>query len=367
MIMIFKNLWRRKGRTGLTVGGIAIGIAVVVALLAIADGMTEQIGGMAAGGGADLTLMQAGIADMQFSALGEEVGEAIAAMPEVEWVSGLLFTLLPVGQRPFFLVMGMDPQGDGIRHFRIVDGRSLQGDGQVLLGRMAAEFLDKGPGDRLELQGQRYDVVGTYETGVSYEDSGCLLPLAEAQQLFKKQDQVNLYQIKIRPESIRDPDALVGKIEQHFPGLAAYQSSEFAQNAPDIQNLQTLAAAVSLIGLLAGALGTMNTMLMSVLERTREIGTLRALGWRKRQVLGLILQESLALSLVGGLAGLLLGAGLVALLDLSPALEGVLVGRLTVRALATGLVVALVLGGIGGLYPAWRAARLQPAEALRYE
>jgi len=365
--MGLKNLWRRKGRTLLTVGGISIGVAVVVALLALADGMTEQISGMMTGSGADLTLMQAGIADMSFSALGEEIGEAIAAMPEVEWVSGLLFNIAPVEQRPFFLVMGMDPQGAGIRHFRIVEGKSLQGDDEVLLGRVAAGFFDKSPDDELMLQGRRYRIAGIYETGVAYEDAGAVLPLAEAQRLFKKRDQVSFFQIKVRPEAIGKVDVLIEKIQERFPDVIAYRSSEFARNVPDIQNLQTIAGAVSLIGLLAGALGTMNTMLMSVLERTREIGTLRALGWRKHQVLGLILQESLALSLAGGLVGCLLGAGLVALINLSPALKGAFVGRLSPPTLATGLMVALVLGALGGLYPAWRAVRLQPIEALRYE
>jgi ABC-type antimicrobial peptide transport system permease subunit len=365
--MAIKNLWRRKARTLLTVAGITVSIAVVVALLALAEGMMGQVDGLASGGGADVTLMQAGIADMSFSALGEELGAAMATMPEVEWVSGLLLNVVPYAPRPFFLVLGVDPQGAGIRHYAVVRGRSLAADDEVLLGRMAADLFHQGPGDEMVLQGQAYRIVGIYETGGGYEDAGCVLALAEAQRLFRKPDQVSFYQIKLRPTSLDYATDLIVRIQDRFPGVAAYQSSEFARNAPDIQTLQTIARGVSLIGLLAGALATMNTMLMSVLERTREIGTLRALGWRKQQVLGLILGESLALSLMGGLAGLLLGAGLVGLVNLNPALQGAFVGKLDLGVLTSGLAVALGLGLVGGLYPAWRAVRLQPAEALRYE
>jgi ABC-type antimicrobial peptide transport system permease subunit len=365
--LVLKNLWRRKARTLLTAGGITVGIAVVVALLALAKGMIGQVGGLATGGGADLTLMQAGIADMSFSALEQEMGATIAAMPEVQWVSGLLFNVVPHAQRPFFLVLGVDPQGAGIRHYAVVRGQPLAMDDEVLLGRMAADLFQQGPGDELVLQGQAYRIAGVYETGGGYEDAGCVLALAEAQRLFRKPDQVSFYQVKLQATALDRASDLIARIQHQFPGVAAYRSSEFARNAPDIQTLQTIARGVSLIGLLGGALATLNTMLMSVLERTREIGTLRALGWRKRQVLGLILGESLALSLAGGLAGLLLGAGLVGLVNLSPALQGAFVGRLDLEVLASGLAVALGLGLVGGLYPAWRAVRLQPAEALRYE
>jgi ABC-type antimicrobial peptide transport system permease subunit len=365
--VVLKNLWRRRGRTVLTAGGIAIGVAVVVTLLAVADGLTGQITSMVSGAGADVTLMQAGIADMSFSALDQGLRETIAAMPDVAWVSGFLFNVVPAGDRPYLVVMGIDPQGPDVDHFRIVEGRWLEADREIALGRMAADFFGLGPGDTFVLQGASYRVVGIYETGVGYEDGGCVLPLGEAQRLFRRPDQVSFYRIKVAPDAVDRIDRLIADLESRFPQVLAYRSSEFAQNAPDIQTLRTLAGAVSLIGLVAGALGTMNTMLMSVLERTREIGTLRALGWRRRQVLSLILRESLALSLVGGGVGLMLGAALVALIGSLPALQGVLAGRITAPTLLTGLGVALVLGALGGLYPAWRAARLRPIEALRYE
>lgn len=365
--MVLKNLWRRKTRTSLTVVGIAIGIAVVVALLLLAEGLTGQINNLMAGGGAEVSLIQKGIADMSFSALDEEVGLAIAEMPDVQWVSGLLLQVGPVGEKSFFVTLGLDPDPETLRHFRMVEGEMLKADGEMMLGRMAADFFGKGPGDVLTIQGRSLRVAGVYETGVGFEDAGGVISLAEAQQLFKKPDQVSFYQVKLRPEALGRIDALIQEIEQRFPDVVGYRSSEFARNTPDIQTFQALAGAISFIGLLAGALGTMNTMLMSVFERTREIGTLRALGWRKRRVIAMILGESLTLSLIGGLAGVALGVGLALLVGTIPAVSGYFVPRLSVSSIATGLSVAVTLGALGGLYPAWRAARLQPVEALRYE
>jgi putative ABC transport system permease protein len=111
----------------------------------------------------------------------------------------------------------------------------------------------------------------------------------------------------------------------------------------------------------------MNAMLMSVFERTREIGTLRALGWRRRRVIGMIVRESLMLSFLSGLAGIAFGMGLGWLTTLEPTMGSFLKGEYPVTLLAQALGVALVLGGIGALYPAARAANLSPIEALRYE
>jgi ABC-type antimicrobial peptide transport system permease subunit len=365
--MVLKNLWRRRTRTLLTVAGITIGIAVVVALLLLANGLVNQMTNLVSSGGAEITLMQAGIADTSFSALDNQVGLAVAGMRDVQWVSGLLFQITQVGEKRFFVSMGLDPDAEALRHFRVLEGRMLQAEGEMMLGRMAAGFFGKGVDDTLTVQSRTLRIVGLYETGVSFENAGGVMTLAEAQELFKKPDQVTLFQVKVRPQALHKLDALIEEIESRFPEVQAYRASETAQNMPDIQAFQALAGAMSFIGLLAGALGTMNTMLMSVFERTREIGTLRALGWRKRRVVGMILGESLALGLIGGLIGVGLGVGLALLVGAVPALSGYFVPQLDLAGITTALGVALTLGALGGLYPAWRAARLQPVEALRYE
>jgi putative ABC transport system permease protein len=111
----------------------------------------------------------------------------------------------------------------------------------------------------------------------------------------------------------------------------------------------------------------LNTMLMSVLERTREIGVRRALGWRRRHVLGLILRESLVLGLMGGALGILIGLGLGQVVGLLPGLYGGMKVLFGPELFLQALLVAALAGTVGGLYPAWRATRMRPVEALRYE
>ena len=125
----------------------------------------------------------------------------------------------------------------------------------------------------------------------------------------------------------------------------------------------------TLIGMtmLVGGIVMMNAMLMSVFERTQEIGVLRALGWRRRRVMRMVLIEALGLSLLSGVAGVGIGVGLNRLLGLIPLfgalLEPIYTGTMFVK---IGVLV-LALGVLGGIYPAWRAAGLRPIEALRYE
>jgi len=111
----------------------------------------------------------------------------------------------------------------------------------------------------------------------------------------------------------------------------------------------------------------MNTMLMAVMERTREIGVLRALGWRRRSILLMIMKEALLLAGLGALAGILIAFGLVALIHMEPSMGQAMEASWNVRIFIRAVLVALILGGVGGLYPAYRATRLQPVEALRYE
>ena len=149
--------------------------------------------------------------------------------------------------------------------------------------------------------------------------------------------------------------------------LAAKPLDEYVRGAQHIQLAHAMAWMMSVIAVIIGTVGMLNTMLMAVFERIREIGILRAIGWRKSRVVRMVLGESLMLSTVGAVLGIAGAIGLTRLLTTFPQANGFIKGTLAESAMLDGLAIALGVGLIGGIYPALRAANLKPTEALRHE
>jgi putative ABC transport system permease protein len=194
---------------------------------------------------------------------------------------------------------------------------------------------------------------------------GGVVSLRDGQIMAGKPRKVSMYAVKLHDPA--KATELVDYINTNFPDAHAALSGEFAEQMPDFENAEGMINGISFLAILIGGIGVLNTMLMSVFERTREIGVLRSLGWRRRSVLGMILKEALWLGIFGGLTGLVVAVGLSFLLTIAPIIGEMIEPLWELDILVRALVVALLLGVIGGLYPAYRATRLQPVEALRYE
>lgn len=369
--MILKNLLGRKTRTFLTVFGIAIGVAAVIALGALADGFIQGYGAISGGSGADVLVVQKDALDVIFSTVDQQVGQTIANFRDVEQVSEMVYTFATTDGAPYFIVYGYDPDGFAIRHFKIVAGAPLsrraggRGGKPLLLGKAAADDLDKHVGDTFRLYEGVYRIVGIFETGEPFEDGAAVVLLEDAQAINGKPHQVNALLLKLRDGA--DIDALRNRIQERFNNLTVTTSANFNDQQEMLQFIYVFTWAVSLIAVLIGGVTVMNTMMMSVSERTREIGVLRAVGWRPRRVMRMILGESLTLSALGGTIGVGLGIGAVRAVAHVPTVSSMLPSQFSPVLLAQGIGVALVLGLFGGGLPAWRASRLTPIEAIQAE
>jgi ABC-type lipoprotein release transport system permease subunit len=272
----------------------------MVSLGALADGLVAEITSVA-GGGVQLVGIQAD-ASIDLSTIDVGIVRHIAAFPGVQHAEGFLTGYAVIGDAPFFVVFGYQPHGQGIRDFRIVEGEPLTANRQIIIGSVAADNLSKKVGQTLRILDVPFRIVGVYETGVPFEEGGGVVSLHDAQALFGQPHKVSFLGIWLDNPNQAEP--VRRQIEAHFPEVAVSQASDFSEDVVDLQLVHSSTWAIAFLALLVGGAGMMNTMVMSVFERTREIGVLRALGWRKSQVLWMIMRESLTLSLLGGVVGL---------------------------------------------------------------
>jgi ABC-type antimicrobial peptide transport system permease subunit len=359
-----RNVLRQPTRTILTVVGIGIAMMAIVLLGAMGDGLIETVGGLAGGLGAQLVGMEAG-GSIDLSKIDEDVVQRIGTMPGVRAAEGFLTGYTSVADLPFFVVFGYRPRGLAIREYRIVEGEPLTTNRQMIMGRVAAENLNLEVGDTMRIFDRAFRIVGIYETGVSFQDGGGVVTLRDAQRLFGQPNKVSFLGIWLDDRA--QAEAVIQRVEGRFPEVDVSRASAFAEDVSDLEALEGMTWGISLMALIVGGLGMMNTMVMSVFERTREIGVLRALGWRRRRVLSMILRESMTLTLLGGVAGSLVGVFLGLVLNTLPVVQSWMQMKYSVGLFAQALVTALGLGVVGGVYPAWWASNLRPVEALRYE
>jgi putative ABC transport system permease protein len=362
--MALNGLWQRSARTMLTLGAIGITVGGIMALDAVVRGVGEMMAGLSAD--SEIMIRQADVADTELSAIDERIGDRLAAMPEVAYASGMGFlgAVLP-DSGSMFILFGYEPNSYAIHQFQVVEGEKLTGNRQIMLGDMMADALNRSVGDTVEISGNRYKVVGIYQGEAGWQEMGGIASLRDVQVAMGRPHKVTMYLVKVRDPS--QAQVVVDKINSEFPDIHAALTGDFYEQMPDKRTVDALITGISLLTVIVGGVSVMNAMLMAVFERTREIGVLRALGWRRRLILGLILQEALWLGFLGAILGTIIALGLGFLITKAPMVGEALLPVWKWDVFARALVISLSLGVLGGIYPAYRATRLQPVEALRYE
>jgi putative ABC transport system permease protein len=366
--LIVKNLVRQRVRTGLTVLGISIGITTVVAMGVVTHSFKQTFAEVIHLGDADFMVVQKGAADLSFSLVSQEDAAALADHPGVARAEGMLFHIIRIGSNPFFILMGRNAEDLASNPPPLLDGAVWGPDAtdELILGKRAAGDHGVGVGDTLTIEDRPFRVAGVYLSGRLWEDGGAYAPMATVRDMASKFDVVTAVFITVDPGT--DPESAAESIEETFKNLATISNvGEYGKVDQGVDFLDAANIAISVLAVGVGAIGVMNTMIMSVFERTREIGILRAVGWSGHRILRMIIAESLFLCVIAAGVGTALGilaTRAILLIDtVSSFLEPQYTIDIFVRALAVAVFVALA----GAAYPAFRAVRLTPMEALRYE
>jgi putative ABC transport system permease protein len=369
--LIARNLWRRGVRTVLTILGLAIGIAAVVALLGIALGFERSFMTLFESKGIDLVVVRAGVSQQLSSSLDQALGARISRIPGVQAIAASLADVVSFEDANLVSVItnGWEPGSLLFGGVTVLKGRALeQGDRRAaMLGRVLALNLGRSVGEKLDVAGETFEVVGVFESESWFENGGLIVPLAELQHMMGREGQVTGFVLRAESRDRRSIEALARRIESEIRGVAALPARDYVQGDVQIRLSKAMAWATSVLALVLGSLGVLNTMMMAIFERTAEIGLLRALGWRRRRVLSLILGEAFALGIAGSVAGALLGYAGVRALSFVPTASNFISTHLPPIVLGVGLLLGVVLSLLGGLYPALRGAALDPTEALRHE
>ncbi len=418
--MAFRSLRRRKMRTVLTVSGIVVGVGMILVLLSLAAGTSVRTTGLLRNlTGAEITVVNStrpsfgggggfgggsgfgggrGGGALGFQLLfgtGDPIGQSIAnTIGNMSGVYGTSPQLTITGyvnnSTAFFY--GVDPNtySSVTNGINIVNGSMLSSSSEsnqiVLESTFAANLnisvgsvVTAGPyANSTELA--NYTVVGMYSSGTNFgpQTRSAYILLSNAQSISNQTGKVT--EIYVKANNPTDVSQITSSIDSSVSGVTAISSSNIANPASTLSNsLTTFFVVIGLVALLAGAFGVINTMMMSISERTREIGTLKAIGARSSQVVKIFLSEALLIGLIGAAVGVFVGilasfalplfTGSVSASNFGGAgtlFSGGISPSLTLSNILLSLALGTLVGVLAGLYPAWRASRMNPVEALRH-
>ncbi len=368
--MAMKNVLRRPARSFLTAMGVAIGIAAVVTLVSLAWGFERSWSDAYQARGADLMVGRFTTQRPMPSPFPVTVSAEIMKMPQVEQAVGALTDLISIEDASSIIVHGWEPNSFVWQHLTLLEGRWPADDEErtVVLGNIAAEILRKSLGDTVQIEALEYRVCGRFASQALTENGSVVMSLKQLQAVTGREGLVNSILLKLKPDA--GPEAanqVRALVRERLNGFGAYSAGEAVRHNIGIQAAKAMSLATSLIALVIGSVGIMNTILMSVIERLHEIAVLLALGWRRARILKMILIESVLVSLIGGLLGIALGLLALHGLELAPWFRGKIETEPTGALLAMALLISVGMGAFGGLYPAWRGARVLIVEGLHHE
>lgn len=367
LTIVVRGLLRRPVRTGLTLVGISIGIAAVVALVGISQGFQESWAKGMKSRGTDVVVsnMGATFTPKPFSAT---VRDRIASLPQIAATCVIYVDFTSIEDSAMMVVSAREWEGFSWQNLKLISGRMPRDpmERAVILGQTAAEALKKKVGDAIQLEADELSVVGIVDGGAMVENGSVILSLPLFQEMSGNEGKINVIDIRATPGTSQDEVKLLcEKINGLIPEARAMVAGEHLGNSQAYRIITAMSWGTSLLAVIVGVLGVMNTMLMTVFERKQEICILLAIGWKRGRIIRMVLWESALLGLLGGIAGVFIGSVGVKLMEKLPAIHGLLEPDLSARLMVISVAISVTVGVISGLYPAWRSSRLTPSLAMQ--
>jgi putative ABC transport system permease protein len=365
--LIVTNLRRHRIRSFISIAGIAFSVAAMLTVVTILQGAIGMFSGILSSD-SEIIVFERNVSDLFFSNVPAAAVEEISSWPMVLHADPVLFGVVSSAGHPIITCFGVTAADARIRKATWLAGDRLnfaQHTDDVVLGERAAEFLEATLGSHVPIGHATFHVIGILKTANGFEDGGVFMPLGSAQSFFHKEGSSSVITIKLRNKE--EAAAFKSLVKAKYANLIALEDSEFTRSYSQFKILKATAWAVGGCGLLLGGLGVANTMIMSVFTRIREIAILRVNGFSKPQIAGMIFGESAIVSVFGALAGLSVGTCFLYALKLIPALHGYIDVAIEPAILFIVILLALLTGVAGALYPAIYAMRIRAVEALRFE
>jgi len=383
MTFILRNMWRRKARTFLTIFGIVVGIFALTVLGGMTARMNQQVKGMKGFIAGKISVAPANANEHMGMSVGGgkflnlSVARAIEKVPGVQSASGMVMVQLKQSEglsQPQMMV-AYEPVPGMFKDIKISKGRELApGDaGKVVLGSTLATDLGAKVGSTVTLKDKSFEVVGIMDTTMGVTDTWAFVPYQDGLSVFLAANpfikSVDLVQsITVLPKSGTSIEALATTIGKTIPAI---KTTSPVQAEKQISQMTTIFSAIILgiafIALFVGGLSVINTMIMSVSERRREIGLKKAIGATTGTILREYLGEAAMIGLVAGACGMLLGLLAISGLNRATHASNVVIFTVTATVIFGPVIFATILAGLAGLFPALRAARLNPVDALKEE
>jgi putative ABC transport system permease protein len=378
-LFVWRNLLRRPIRSGLTIVGLAVAVAAVVALVGISDGFSRQYQELYDRRGIDLVVQKVGSGAELNNDLPEAMGYDIKTLPHAADAMAGLMDVVSFEDHNLLAVIinGWRADSPLFKDLKILLGRlpTAEDHHKVIIGKVLAANLGKKVGDTIEIHGMPFEIIGIFESTSVFENGSIAALLSDVQDFMDRPHRVTGFIIRtsIPKDGSTEHEAQMTDLRKQIEALgkkydeevAALPSNQFIENVGQIKLAKAVAWVTSAIALAIGAIGMLNTMVMSVYERVREIGTLRALGWRKLRVMRMILWESLLLSVGGAVVGSIAAVLLTRFLSKMPMTSELIEGKIAPIIIIEGFLLALLVGFAGALYPAYWGANLRPIEAMR--